>query len=363
MNFFSLFEKPKNSVAFSFDHDTLRYISLAKTKQGITVASHGSEVLGPEIISPTGLIANDALLVERLRKIKTRIDFGSGASDAAEAVLVVPDRIAIMFHTHISKEPEKQMNDVIVDHIKTYCESNVMLPYHEYICEYDVILETSFGYDVHVTLVPKLVVNHFGRLFKQAGISITHIETAHHAVARACLEVPTGDGVVLVSFGSKQSTVAVLHGNHCVSQRVVPIGEEKILATIEKYLRVDRAYAEKIIGRHGLLQTHPDVGLLGELYLAIDPICRSITDQLVAIGQVPYKTFGERFTTDNVVIYGSGMHIQGLVPLIGEKTQLNAQELDIWAGYRNERAPLLDIHAKDVLTYAEPLALALVYLK
>jgi Tfp pilus assembly PilM family ATPase len=268
-----------------------------------------------------------------------------------------------MFHTHIAKSPEHQSDAVIVDHLKTYCEANMLLPFTEYICEYDIILETSFGYDVHVTLVPKPVANHFSRLFKQAGITLTHIETAHHAVAKACLNIPTGNGVVLVSFGKTWSTVAVLHGNHCVSQQVVPVGEDTVLTTIERYLKTDRAYAEKIIARHGLLQTHPDSGLLGELYQSIDPVCRSIDHQLIALGQIPYKTFGERFSTKHVLVYGTGTHIQGLVPLIGEKTGLQALLLDIWAGRKDQRAPLLDIHAKDILSYAEPLALALVYLK
>lgn len=360
MNFFSLFQKQKNSVAFSFDHETLRHVSLKKTKAGIVVASHGSDHLSDAVIAPQGTVVNDALFVERLRTIKNRIDFG-GADYSG--VLVVPDRLALMFHTHIVKESDREMGDIIVDHIKTYCESNLSLMFNEYICEYDIILETMFGYDVHVTLVPKMVINHYGHLFKQAGITITHIETAHHAVARACLNLPAGEGIALVSFGKQQSTVAILHGNHCVSQRTLPIGEESVLATIENYLRTDRSYAEKIIARHGLLQTHPDVGLLGELYRTLDPINRSINDQLVAISQIPYKTFGERFTTEQIVVYGSGTHITGLVPLLGEKTGMRSRELDIWAGYKDQRAPLIDIHAKDVLTYAEPLALALVYLK
>lgn len=360
MNFFSLFEKPKNSVAFAFENGTIRYVSLARKKEGISVVSYGSELLDSDIFSSKGVIVNEKKFIDRLYKIRERIDFGDKKKNA---VMVIPDRLAIMFHTHIVKESEKQMNDVIVDHIKTYCGANLELTFNDYICEYDIILETSFGYDVHVTLVPKLIVNHFTRIFKQVGIVITHIETAHHAVARACLDIPTGNGVVLVSIGKNQSTVAVLHKDHCVSQRVVEVGEETIVSTIQNYLHTDRAYANKIISRHGMLQTHPDVGLLGELYLALDPISRSIDDQLIAIGQIPYKTFGERFITENIFIYGSGTHIQGLIQLIGEKTGLIARELDIWAGYRHDRAPLLDMHAKDVLTYAEPLALALVYLK
>lgn len=360
MNFFSLFEKSKNSVAFSFDHEMIRHVSLKRSKEGIVVVSHGSEPLSTEIISKDGLIVSDTLLIERLKKIKDRIDFGN---DKNQVVMVVPDHLALMFHTHITKENDVQMGDVIVNHLTAYCSANLALPFNEYICEYDVILETSFGYDIHVTLVPKVIVNHFTRIFKQAGITITHIETAHHAVARACLDIPTGNGAVLVSVGKRQTTVAVLHGDHCVSQRIVSVGEETIKKTIQDYLRTDKAYAEKIIARHGILQTHPDIGLLGELYLAIDPICRSIDEQLVAIGQIPYKTFGERFVTKNVFVYGSGTHIQGLVPLIGQKTGLISRELDIWAGYRHERAPLLDMHAKEVLTYAEPLALALVYLR
>lgn len=347
-------------MAFSLDHGTLRYVSVVKEKGVIQVADHGSEYFGTEIISAEDNIIDDAAFVQKLRILVPTINFGN---EDPVANIVIPDHQALMFHTHIVKESAKEMNDIIVDHLKTYCEAHDLLDITEYVCEYDIILETDFGYDLHVTLVPKRYVAHLSRLFKQAGIAIAHVETAHHAVARSCLNIPTGSGVVLVSFGKQHSSVAVLHADHLVSQQLVPVGEEHIYKTIERFLRVDSAYAKKIVERHGILQTHPDNGLLGELYLVLAPLYRSIDEQLIHLGQVEYKSFGERFITDTLLVYGEGLNIKGLVPFLGEKTRLHAKELDVWAGHTADRAPIVNLHAKEVLTYAEPLSLALLYLK
>lgn len=359
MSFFSLFEKPKRSVAFSLDSGMLRYVSVMRTREGIQVMDYGTELFRPDIVSLESDIVDDAAFVEKLRLVAAKIDFG-GVAPVAN--IVIPDSQAIMFHTHIVKEPAREMNDIIVDHLKTYCEAHDLLEFTEYICEYDIILTTDYGYDVHVTLVAKNYAAHLSRLFAQAGISIPHIETAHHAVASACLDIPAGSGLVLVSFGKTQSTVAVLHADHLVSQEVVSVGEETLNAKIAKFLNVDRSYAEKIIERHGVLLTHPDNALLGELHMELAPLYRSIDRQLVILGQIPYKSFGYRFVTDTVLVYGEGLPVKGLVPFIGEKVSLNAKELDVWAGHQQDRAPILDLHAKDVLAYAEPLSLALMYL-
>lgn len=355
MSIFSFLRKNRPSVAFSLDNGNVRWVSAIRQDDGVQVSQYGSVFLGPRIIGPTDEIVDDAAFVAAVRKIVPGISFGG----EPEASIVIPDHRAIMFHTHVAKNPPAEMGDVIVDHIKAYCESHELLLLAEYVCEYDVILETDFGYDIHVTLVPKLYAAHLARLFKQAGISIRHVETAHHAVAKACLDIPSGHGAALVSFGSSQTTVAILHADHLVSQEVVPVGTENLYHVIERFLGVDRAYAARIVERHGILATHPDNGLLGELRLELAPVYRSIDAQLVAIGRMPYKTYGQRFSADTLVVYGEGVRIRGLAPFLGERSRLDVRELDVWAGRESSRARVMNLPASETLTYAEPLSLAL----
>ncbi len=366
MNFFGLFEKQKPAVACSLDNGFLRWVAVEQEKNNkelvIQVAEYGSEPLGEDIVDERDHIIDDALFVQKLKTLAI-----SGTKDNKpkwnEVSIVIPDNEAMMFHTHVAMEPEKEMGDVIMDHIKTYCQAQNLLQLADYICEYDVILKTDFGYDIHVTLVPRLHIEHIARLFKQAGMRVQHIETAHHAVAKSCLNIPHGTGYVMVSFGNRSTTIALIHGEHVVSHQVVSVGIETIYKTVEKYLRVPRADAERIINRHGVLQTHPDNGLLSELYLALAPVYRSVDHQLVSLGQMAYKMFGHRFTTNDLLVYGQGVGIKGLVGFLGDRTNLHARELDVWAGHTEDRAAIMNLPADEALTYAEPLSLALLYLK
>jgi Tfp pilus assembly PilM family ATPase len=358
--FFSLFSKPKPSVAFSFDSGSVRWISVVREKDAIQVAEYGSEFFGPDVLNNRDEIIDDAAFVRKLRMINEGAD---KKQKFQEVNMVIPDHQAIMFHTHVAKMDDREMGAVIMDHIKTYCEAHQLLQLKDYICEYDIILKTDFGYDVHVTLVPKLYVEHLARLFKQAGIFVKHIETAHHAVAKSCLNVGMGSGYVLVSFGARQTSVVLLHGEHLVAQETVAVGTENLYKTIERFLGVGRAESTRIIDRHGILQTHPDNGLLSELYLELAPIYRMIDAQLVSIGTMPYKMFGHRFTTENIVVYGEGVSVKGLVGFLGERARLNARELDVWAGHTEDRAVIMNLPAGETLSFAEPLSLALLYLK
>lgn len=359
MNILSLFTKKKLSVAFSFDNGYVRFVALEKEHDKIQVIDFGSEFFGPDILNDQESIIDDALFVRKIRMIIESMKEKWGIDTVN---IVVPDRQAIMFHTHVAKMQEKEMLDVINDHIATYCESQQLLGLKEYICEYDIIRETDFGYDIHVTLVPKLYIAHLNRLFRQAGVGVCHIETAHHAVVRSCLEIPTGTGTVFVSFGETKTSISLLHGEHLISEETVAVGTEHLHKTVERFLRVSRSDAEKIIERHGILMTHPDNGLLGELYLELAPIYRSIDRQMINIGKMPYKTFGHRFTTKTLIVYGVGTWIKGLVSFLGEKTKLKTSLLDVWAGQDKDRAPIINIPAQETLTYAEPLSLALLNL-
>ena len=371
MSFLSLFiTEPKRSTAFSFDNGTLRWVSLIRAKgagshgEVIQVETFGSERFGPDVLGDDEKNINDAAFVARLRTLAPKV-FGDRTNNP-EATVVIPDRQAVMFHTHVTKAPdqaERAMDDIIVDHIKTYCQANNLLQLAEYICEYDVILETPAGYDIHVTLVPKLYVSHLTRLFKQANITVKHIETAHHAVARSCFSLPNGSGYVAVSFGERKTSVSLIHGEHLVSHDVLPVGVENLYRIIERFLNVERKDSLRIIQRHGILQTHPDNGLLSELYLELSPIFRSVDRQLIDLGQLPYKTFGQRFATRELVAYGEGVWVKGLIGFLGERTGLTVHELDVWAGHHDDRAPILNLPASETLTYAEALSLALLYLK
>lgn len=366
MSLFSWFEKEKPSVAFSIDNGFLRWVAVVreevKGEKIVQVSEYGSEFLGPEVVDDQDRIVNDALFVRKLRLLVQSANGKEGKVKWDEVNIVIPDKEAVMFHTHVAKDDDRAMGDVIVDHIKTYCQSNKLLQFADYICEYDIILQTEFGYDIHVTLVPRLYVDHLARLFRQAGVKVKHIETAHHAVAKSCLNIPTGTGYIMISFGNRSTTIGLVHGEHMVSHQVVSVGIENLYKAIERYLRVTRADAERIVKKHGVLQTHPDNGLLAELHLELAPVYQSVDYQLVNIGQMSYKMFGHRFVTKDLVVYGEGVGVKGLVGFLGERTSLRAKELDVWAGHAEDRADIVNLPAQEAVIYAEPLSLALLYL-
>jgi hypothetical protein len=212
---FSWFEKEKPAVAFSLDNGFLRWVVVVREKTNnelrVQVSEYGSEFLGPDIVDGNDKIINDALFVRKLKTL-AGLDNPKNKKPKWEQVsIVIPDNEAVMFHTHVAMEADREMGDIIMDHIKTYCEAHQLLKLADYICEYDIILKTDFGYDIHVTLVPKLHIEHIARLFKQAGMVVQHIETAHHAVAKSCLNIHHGMGHVMIAFGNRSTTIALVH--------------------------------------------------------------------------------------------------------------------------------------------------------
>lgn len=359
MNFFSWFTKQKTTTAISFDHNILRYVAVEKKDNVIDIVDYGSLVFDESVIDQRGTIVDDLAFVQKMKELCL---LEKTFHKLRTVNIVIPDAQAVLFHTHVVKEQPKEMNDIIIDHIKTYLQAHHLLSYPEYVCEYDIIQETDFGYDLHVTLVPKMYIDHLKRLLKQVGITVRHIETAHHSIASACTAVPAGSAYISVMMGTYTTMIALIHEDHLVSQERINLGTEHLLKTIQAYLSIDRETAQRILGKHGLLGTHPDTGLLGELHLAMAPLWRTIDKQIIEHGQRPYKIFGHRFTVSHIMVYGDGVTIKGLPVFLEHKTNLPTAVLDIWQGRHDMRAPIMRMPAQQACVYAEALSLALVCL-
>ncbi|MDB4984440.1 MAG: hypothetical protein JWM20_619 [Patescibacteria group bacterium] len=353
MSFLS--KKQKTSDAFAFGEECVRFISLQESDQGIRVAHHETVRLSG-IVDTGGAILEDAQFVEKMREF-------AKVRKIENANCVVPDAAAIFFHTHVARVPAKQLNDVVTDHLKTYCEAHDLLGFDDYVCEYDVIREGESGYDLHVTLVAKSVVVHIARLFKQAGVTIKHVETANHAVAKACTGVPTGQGYIAVSVGENKTSISVVHGYHPVSNDVISVGNNSIINAVEERLRISHVDASKIVEKHGVMGSHPDTTVLSDIHRALAPIVESIDRQILAVKQKEYKLFGERFSIDKIVVYGIGLSTRGLADYLGTAARLPVVALDVWAASGAKHIPIMSLPASDVPQYAEALSLALVYLK
>ena len=352
---FSLFhKKPKQSNAFSFGEECVRFISLERTDQGVSV-NHHTTLQMQGIVDIDGIILDDAKFVERIREF-------SKTYKVTTATIVVPDCVAIFFHTHVAKMPPKEMDDVITDHLKTYCESHDLLALGEYVCEYDIINETSSGYDIHVTLAPKSIVLHIARLFKQAGVDAPNAETAHHAVSKTCLALPNGLGYVAISVGNKKTTVSLIHGEHLVSHDIVDVGIESIAHAIIHRLHISHDEAMRIIARHGVMLSHPDKTVLSDIHQVLAPIIRSVDKQIILNLEKQYKLFGERFAIQKVVVYGVGLSVKGMVDYLGQGTRFPAVALDVWADSGTKHVSIMKLPASDVPVYAEALSAAIGYL-
>lgn len=358
MSFFSLFKKNPSVITFSFDDRKLRFVKVSRTGKGISVDRYGTELFNEMIIDHHGIIKDDAVFVKKLQNIKNLLWKNN---NPVEAMIVIPDSQATCFHSHVPKAPAGEMGDVIMSHITTYCKAHQLLDIKDYVCEYDIIHETDHGYDIHVTLAPQQFINHLMRLFKQAGIVVSHIETAHHAVARSCLSIPQGQGYIAVLVGEDVTHASLVHKDHLVSHKVIPVGTRELLKRVTKYLRISESDASQILVRHGIAKTHPDRILLGELYQAMMPIIYGINELLIDHGTRPYKNLGDRFSVETIVVYGQGGIVAGMVPWLGQELGIHAEYLNVWAGRTDHEPAFLQIPIEQTYAYAEALALALAY--
>jgi Tfp pilus assembly PilM family ATPase len=170
---------------------SLRYLELEKTKQGLHIKRYGSQGF-PEGLVVEGKIENTAGLIVELQKLKeeTGIDF---------VRVSLPEEQAYLFQTVVPVLDEKQN---LRSMIEFQLEEHVPIPSEGAVFDYEIIKRLENGeIEVNVAVYGTDVIAAYLEVLKGARLTPLSFEVESQAIARAVLPQRDMGTYMLVDFG------------------------------------------------------------------------------------------------------------------------------------------------------------------
>lgn len=348
--FFEKLFGTRRIAVIAWSDDAVRGLVLRK-KRAVSTIEETYEHELPEGCIRDGMVADRPQFVAALQRAKR--DLG-----VRGAHILIPDDHIAVFHSTLPRPFGHIDPQVIEDHLRAFLLTHDIAQ-DSVTCEYEIVSTTDEEIDLHVTIVPNSVFRDARSALHTAGIHVESIEAGIHRVSSHCV-LPAGQGVILVDIGERRSLVALAHEGRIVAREHINSGIGDVRSSIKRFLGVNDEEANRIIEGYGVLQAHPDNGLLSELLLALSPIPRAIENVIRQTLSTPYRKSHLRFSPEHIVLYGSGANIKGIDLYLGVRTHLPVRFLTFEhpaLSATPDRIPKLPAHK--VLPFAPLLARAI----
>jgi Tfp pilus assembly PilM family ATPase len=164
--------------------------------------------------------------------------------------------------------------------------------------------------------------------------------------------------LLLLSISREESHIALIAAGKVQKIERHPIGSESLVRSIMSFLRVDAEEARKIYERHGILRTHREPALLENLVGELSPVVQNLLTTYRGWYADEYSDQIERLPIADIVIFGEGAHMKGLLEHIRNATRVPARYVHVWRLFPQVHDVVPEIDWQDALAFAPAIAIA-----
>ncbi len=194
--------------------------------------------------------------------------------------------------------------------------SNVKIDFA--IIEKDQIFKTM---KVLLVAAPIEIIEKYIRIIKLAGLTPIALETEILAIARSSVQsLPTLGNVLLLSLGSLNSEIALLHDQILIYTKSCPIGGDTFTKAISQELGFEKLQAEEYKKSYGLEEDK----LEGKIASIINPFLNTLFQEV----EKTISYFKEQYPKESltsIVICGGTAKLPGIIPSITKNLNIDCQ--------------------------------------
>jgi Tfp pilus assembly PilM family ATPase len=320
------FSQVKESTACMIDDRFIRFFSVEKNGKKVSLKNFFSERIPDDLFSTESFVSN-AAFITRLNEIRKK-------TGIQKIHLVIPDQYVTVFHTVVPMDlfvpGKKDFQKVIEQYLDNLLKSHEEFSNLDVIADYDLIDETVEGYHLHVAVARPEQFKHIPALFESGGFTIEHIDISSFAIHRLAKTMYAQKTYGVISLGTHTAKVSVIRSGNIITSTVVPVGSEHLFESLQNTLSISRSEAENIIHKYGILHSHPDKNVLGQLFQTLKPLVVGVEYvQSIASSQDLYNHDFYKQQVDEFYLYGIGASISGVAQYLGIKTNTIIRPIDL----------------------------------
>lgn len=210
----------------------------------------------------------------------------------------------------------------------------IPLPIKDVNLQYKIISRPQGGSDnkMQVLLVaaPLRVIKKYAKIVKDAGLTLSTIETESTALARA-LAKNAGFPSLITSTGAYSTELVVVHNGSPIFTRSIATGGLALTRAIVAEFGLPQSQAEEYKKAYGILKDK----LSGKVSAVLRPILEVLVNEILKAIEFA-KSHMEDYHLTNIIVCGGGAYLPGLSGFLTERTGLEVSLGDPWQDFAKE---------------------------
>lgn len=337
------------SPAFGLDisDQSLKFVNLVMTKNGIEVGRYGSRSIPPGIIE-SGKIKSPAKLKEVLSSLREE--------EGIRFVRVsLPEEQVYLFRLLLQKEGLENVREGI----ELSLEEHIPIPAQETIFDYELLSEDAQSLEVQVAAIPENVIENYLSVFRESLISVQSFELEGQAISRAVIKEGDLGTYMIVDFGQTRTGISIISRGIVVFTSTLDIGGMSLNDMIKKSFKVTPNEAEKMKRQYGL-QRNVDNPEIFAVLLNSASILRDEIDKHFLYWHTHKDEEGKDHPPiQKIILCGGDANLIGLPEYLSVSMKSRVEMANVWANISETDKHIPEIGFNQSLTFAAALGLAL----
>lgn len=337
-----------SSHALDISDESIKYGKIVLKSNGFQVESIGQEKIPAGVVS-SGAIANEAMLVEILKKIKEKEKMNF-------VRISLPEEKMYLFNIVLPKLTHDQIKETITLQL----EDHIPLSASDAVFDYELIREVNNdSIFVQVVATSVQVIESYLSLLSQVGLSPLSFELETQAIARAVVKKDLEGSAMIVDFGRTRTGISIVENGRVMFTSTFDMGGQRITEVISKHFKVSFEQAEQ------MKKAYSDLGSDSEndIFPAIVSNLSVLLDELrkhYSYWHTHPSEDGQTHTKiQKVILCGGESNLYGIVSYLKTSMEMDVEHANVWVNMLDIAKDLPEMPFGESLTYPTIFGLAL----
>lgn len=335
------------SFGLDIGDESLKYLELIDTRNGLRVGRHGELSIPPGVIE-SGQIKDPKKIEEILVKLRNEVGLKSVRVSLLEEQVY-------LFKLRLDKAGLESVRETI----ELSIEEHIPLKAPETIFDYELISQDEKSLEVQVAAIPKDVIESYLSIFKNAKIRVQSFELEAQAISRAVVKARDLGTYMIVDFGEKRTGIFIVSRGVVMFTSTLDVGGAMLSNMIAKNFQISFKEADEMKRKYGLQRNTENKEIFSVILNSV-----SILRDEVVKHFLYWNTHKDEEGRDNppikkIILCGGDSNLIGLSEYFSVSMKTTVEMANVWVNIMDTEKYVPDMNFKQALSFAASLGLAL----
>ncbi len=336
-----------SSFGLDISDESIKFIELAKAKNGIEVRRYGEKKI------PLGIIESGK--IKDSKRMERELIFLKEKEEVESVRVSLPEEQIYLFNLKLPKAGLENVREGI----ELSLEENIPISPEEAIFDYEKLSEDDKNLKLQVAAISKNVVEEYLSVFRNSAMSVRSFELEAQAVARCVVKKGDSGTYMVVDFGKKRTGIFIVSSEVVMFTSTLDLGGATLTEMIAKNFKISMEEAEKKKKECGLRRNAENTEIFSVLLNAVSILRDEVVKHFLYWHTHKDEEGRDRPPVRKIILCGGDSNLIGLADYLSVSLKTPVELANVWINIGDVENKLPELHFKQSLAVASALGLAL----